>query len=320
MASLLFLAAIAIRQLVINFIASHRRIQFNSVTLFVFGGVPGIAKVSTHPILELLLATVGLISGLILVFLFYMVYTVLVISGSVMIAGVIQWLTFIILMLALFNFIPGFPLDAGRVFRAVLWKATNDYDRATRIASWVGQGIGLLFIAGGITLIIITRQWFTGIVLAFVGWGLEHAAVQSRRQTMFRQALRGIMVADVISKENTYISSNLTLEQLLHDYILVTGQRHFVVVDAAKLQGIVTIRDLESVPKKRWKSACVKEIMTPTDRLVTAHTGQLAADLLEQMNELRIGVMPVLEGDRQVGVLVRENLLRLARTRAEFRM
>jgi CBS domain-containing protein len=320
MASLLFLSAIVIRQLVINFVASRRHIRFNNVTLFVFGGVPGIARVSTLPVLELLLAVVGLISGLILVVLFYAVYTVLVIYGITMIAEVIQWLTLIILMLALFDFIPGFPLDVGRVFRAALWKATADYDRATLITSWVGQGIGLLFIAGGIALMIISRQWFTGLVLAFVGWGLEHAAAQSRRQTVFRQALRGILVADVMSKENTFISSNLTLDQLLHDYILVTGQRHFAVVDAAKLQGIVTIRDLESMPKKRWKSARVEEIMTSTKRLETTHTGQSAADMIEQMNELRIGVMPVLEGDKLVGVLLRDSLLQLARARAEFRM
>jgi CBS domain-containing protein len=320
MASLLFLVAVVIRQLVINFVASRRRIRFNHVTLFVFGGVPGIARVSTLPVLELLLAIVGLISGLILVVLFYAAYTMLVIYGSTMIAGVIQWLTFIILMLTLFDFIPGFPLDAGRVFRAALWKATADYDRATLIASWIGQGIGLLFIAGGIALMIIAQQWFTGLVLAFVGWGLESAAAQSRRQTVFRQALRGIIVADVMSKENTYISSNLTLEQLLRDYILVTGQRHFAVVDAAKLQGIVTIHDLKSMSKKRWKSTRVEEIMTSTNRLEIAHTDQSAADLIEQMNELRIGVMPVLEGDKLVGVLLRDSLLQLARTRAEFRI
>jgi hypothetical protein len=276
--------------------------------------------VSTTPVLEILLALVGIVSNVILVGLFYVVYTVLIITDSIMISGVIQWLTFILLMLTLFNIIPGFPLDGGRVFRAALWKATNDYEKATHIASWVGRGIGLLFVVGGISLMIITQELFTGLVLAFVGWGLERAAAQSSRKSVLRQVLRGTLVVDVMSKENTIISSDLTIKQLVHDNIVVTGQRHFAVVDAAKLQGIVTIRDLKSVPKKRWDSVCVKEIMTPAIRLKTAQTNQLAADLLEQMNELRIGAMPVLEGDKLVGVLVRDNLLLLARTRAEFRI
>jgi len=118
----------------------------------------------------------------IIALIFYVLYIVLAHTGSIVVDVLIQWLAFIFFMLTLFHFIPGFPLDGGRLLRALLWKAAGNYERATRIASWTGWGIGLLFTIGGIMVLIITRQWFVGILLAFPGLVLQNAATHSRRQ------------------------------------------------------------------------------------------------------------------------------------------
>jgi CBS domain-containing protein len=319
-ASLLFFVAVSIREVTLNFLALHRGIPVKRVTLFAFGGVSQIAKEDTLPVLELLLAAAGLLTNLVIAGIFYAIHSILVNTGSVVIDGLILWLAYMYFMLALFHFIPAFPLDVGRLLRMLLWKATGDYDRATRIASWTGQGIGLLLIVGGILLLVLAYQWFNGLALIFVGWILYIAAVQSRRQTVQHEALQRIMARDVMTRECPVVTQQLTLGQLVRDCILVTGQRYFVVADGGKLQGVVTMRDIKRVPKKRRDSTPISEIMTPASELKTAHAQQSAASLLEQMDELGISQIPVLEQDKVIGIVARDSLIRLNKTRGELRM
>jgi CBS domain-containing protein len=317
-ASLLFFIALSIREIILNFLALNRGIPVKRVTLFAFGGLSQIAKEGTLPVLELLLAVAGLLINLIIAGIFYAVHSVLVNTAHVMIDGLILWSAYMYFMLTLFHFIPAFPLDVGRLLRMLLWKATGDYDRATDIASWAGQGFGLLLIVGGILLLVLAGQWFNGLALIFVGWILYLAAARSRRQTALRKALQGIVARDIMAKECPSTTPELSLDQLVRDCILVTGQRYFVVADSGKLQGIVTMRDIKRVPKKRWNSTKISKIMTPASELKTAHAQQSAASLLEQMEELNIDQMPVLEQDEVIGVVARDTLVRLDKTRAEL--
>lgn len=317
-AGLLFFVSVAAREFLRSFVVINRGIPVKSITLLVFGGVLSIAKEATSPILELLVAVAGPLSSLIVAIAFYLVYVLLIITGNVIVAGLIQWLVFINLMLAFLHIVPGFPLDGGRVFRAVLWRTTGDYEQVTRIATWTGQGTGLLLIAGGVVELVITRQWFVGLVLAGVGLVLHNAAAQVRRLAMMSEALQGVTVRDIMSKECPLVSQQLSLGQLVRDFILITGQPYLVVVDGLKLMGIVTVRNIKSIPRERWDSTRITEIMTPAQALKIAHPDQSAASLLEQMNELGISQMPVLEEDRVVGIVARDNLIRLGRTRARF--
>lgn len=181
-ASLLFFAAIAIREFVLSFTATSKGITVRRVTLFVFGGVSQIAKDTTRPSLEVLLAVVGMVCNLMIAGIFYVLYILLAHNGNIVVDVLVQWLAFICFMLALFHFTPGFPLDGGRLLRAFLWKATGNYEQVTRIASWTGWSLGLLFTIGGILVVIITHQWFVGILLAFPGLVLQNAATHSRRE------------------------------------------------------------------------------------------------------------------------------------------
>ena len=317
-ASLLFFISISIREFILGFVAIRRRMPVKGVTLFVLGGVPQTSGETTLPILELLLAVTGLLSNLVIAGIFYGAYLALANSASVIIAGLIQWLAFIIFMLALFHFVPGFPLDGGRVLRVLLWRTSGNYERATRIASWVGWGIGSLLVIGGIVVMILYSQWFTGLFLAFVGWVLQSAATHSRNQVLLYETLRSVVAQDIMTKEYSVVNPQLSLSRLVRDYVMVTGQRYFVVADEAKLLGIVTVRNIKSVPRGRWKSARVGKVMTPVGKLKTAYPQQSGSSLLELMDEIGVNQIPVLEEDGVIGVVIRDSLIRLVKTRAKL--
>jgi len=320
-ASLLFFIAVGFREVILNFLALNRGIPVQRVTLFAIGGLPQIPKGDTQPLLELLMGTAGLLLNLIIAGIFYTIHSALVNTTHVIIDGIILWTAYLYFLLALFHFIPVFPLDGGRLLRTLLWKFTGDYDRSTNIASWAGQGLGLLLIAYGILLLVLSQQWFNGLTLIFVGWVLYLAAVQSRRQTALREALQHIAARDMMSGESPIIATpQFTVGQLVRDCILVTGQRYFVVSEEGKLRGVVTTRDIKKVPKKRWNSTKISRVMTPARRLKTADAQQSAASLLELMDELGLKRMPVLENDKVIGVISQDNLNRLKKTRVELGM
>jgi len=267
------------------------------------------------------MVTAGLLINLVIAGILYAIHSALVNTTHVIINGIILWTAYLYFLLALFHFIPVFPLDGGRLLRTLLWKLTGDYDRSTNIASWAGQGFGLLLIAGGILLLVLSRQWFNGLILIFVGWVLYLAAVQSRRQTALREALQHIAARDMMSGESPIIvTSQFTVGQLVRDCILVTGQRYFVVAEEGKLLGVVTIHDIKRVPKKRWNRTKIGRAMTPARQLRTASAQQSAASVLELMDELGIKRMPVLEEDKVIGVVSQDSLNRLKKTRVELGM
>jgi Zn-dependent protease/predicted transcriptional regulator len=318
-ASLLFFIAVGFREVVLSFLAINRGIPLQRVTLFAIGGLPQIAKGDTRPLLELLIATAGLLLNLVIAGILYAVYSALVSTANVLLDGIVLWTTYLYFLLTLFHFIPVFPLDGGRLLRTLLWQFTGNYDRATNLASWAGQGVGLVLIALGILVMVLSHQWFNGLMLLFAGWVLYLAAVQSRRQTALREALQHIAARDMLSGENPIMATpQLTIGQLVRNCVLVTGQRYFVVAEEGKLLGVVTISDIKRVAKKRWNRTKISKAMTPAHRLKVASAQQSAASVLELMDELRIKRMPVLEGDRVIGVISRDNLNRLKKSRVEL--
>jgi Zn-dependent protease/CBS domain-containing protein len=315
--SLLFLIAVSIRSFIISLVAVNRGIPVKRITLFVFGGGAEISQESTRPLFELLIAATGLLTTLLLCGIFYGIYAIMFNTGSEVAYVIIQWLSYIFFMLFLFHCIPGFPLDAGILLRALFWKITGDYDRSTRITSLIGWTIGLISIAGGILLLITEQQWFNGLTLVGVGWVLQSAANQSRRRAILREALQPVKTEDIMNREFPLISTQSTVSQLIRDYILATGQRYCLITDGDKLEGVVTIENVKRIPKKH-QGYHLDKIMTPTSELKLAHPQQSAASVLGQMDEQWVDHMPVMENDRIVGIVSRESLEHLAQTRNEL--
>ena len=188
-ASLMLFVAVAVRELVLGFIAIRKGIAVESVTLFVFGGMSQLDSETSSPSLELLLAASGQLINIIIAGIFSIIYFVLKGSGNIMIEVLMQWMAFIWFMLVMLHFIPGFPLDGGRALRVFLWRLTTDYIRATRITSWLGWGFGLVMTAGGISLLVLTPELFAGLVLVVFGILLQNAATNSRRRVVQSKAV-----------------------------------------------------------------------------------------------------------------------------------
>lgn len=318
-ASILLFASIIAHELAHSLVAIKNNIPVRGITLFVFGGVSQITKEASRPSIEMLMAIVGPLTSIVIAGFFHGVY--LLLAGShELLATVAQWLAFINALMAMFNLIPGFPLDGGRVLRSIIWLRTGNYVRATLIATRAGRVIGYTFIAGGIILMFTTHEWIGGLWLAFIGWFLETAATISYRQASFHDALRGSTVRDIMTKDCTTIPPELSIDRLVQDYFLRLWHRSFMVTSSNNLKGVVTLHNVRKVSKKCWNTTLVRDIMTPSDKLKTVHPDQDALDLLEQMDEENINEVPVIQGDNVIGMVTRDNLNHHLQIRAALKL
>jgi CBS domain-containing protein len=221
-------------------------------------------------------------------------------------------------LLAVFNLIPGFPLDGGRIFRALVWHRTHDYHRATRIATKVGQGIAYAFIAGGIALIFVLGLWFNGVWLIFIGWFLNDAARASYQQVLLRDALIGITARQVTDYGCPLIPPHMNLAELVQQYVLPTGRSCFLISWGAGLEGMVTLQQIKKVPRDRWAITSVQDIMTPASKLKVAYADQDILSVLQEMDGENANHIPVIEAGKVIGVINREDIARFLRTRTDF--
>jgi Zn-dependent protease/CBS domain-containing protein len=315
-AAVLFFGSICARALAQYAVATRMHMPVQSLTLYVFGGMPRIREQDTRPAPQILMAVAGLLASLVIAGFFFAIYT-LAVFGSFMLADLLQWLFYFNLMIALFNVIPAFPLDGGWILRAILQVTTKDYAKATRIATLTGWIIGFMVIAAGILAVILARDWFAGVATAAFGWFLTDAATASRRQTLIRDALRGMMSQDLMTDDYTPIKQQLSFA-LVRDYIINSGQNCFVVVEDGKLKGIVTLGDTQIHPTQ-WESTHISDIMTPAGLLKTAPPDQPAVDLLEEMDDYDIDQIPVTQDDKLVGMVTHERFFRFLKARAVLR-
>lgn len=317
--SILFFASILTHELAHSVLAIRNNIPVREITLFVFGGVSQITKDATSPRAEFSVAVVGPLTSLAMAGIFYGLHLLLAGAQQTLAASLMQWLALINVVLALFNLIPGFPLDGGRIFRAVVWQRTRDYHKATRLAARVGQGIAYAFIGGGIALIILFREsWFSGLWLILIGWFLHDAARASYRQVLLRDALVGITARQVTDYGCPLIPPNMNLGDVVQQYILPTGRSCLLVTRGGELEGMVTLQHIKRIPRARWPVTSVRDIMTRAGRLKVAHADQDVLSVLQDMVGESANHIPVTEGGRVAGVISREELIRFLRTRTAF--
>lgn len=316
--SLLFFGSVLVHELTHSVIALANGIPVKNITLYVFGGVSQIAREATSPLSELVMAAAGPASSLVIAGLFWGLGA-LVGKSSQHLAALTQWLANINLVLGIFNLVPGFPLDGGRVLRSTIWLATGNYGRATRLATMAGQGIAYLFIFMGI-IMIFTGNWVSGLWIAFIGWFLENAASSSYRQAVLREALQGYTARDVMAQDCALVPRGMSMGELVRDHILRSSRRCFFVASGERLEGMVTLHNIKNVPQDRWDSVTVGEAMIPLEKLKVARPTEDALAILERMDEGDINQMPVVEDGKVLGMIGRDNLLHFIRTRAELGM
>lgn len=315
--SLLFFGSVLIHELAHSVVALAWGIPVKSITLFIFGGVASIGREAERPLSEFLIAIAGPVASLLLAAGFGALGLVGQIVELQPLAGLGLYLGSINLGLALFNMIPGFPLDGGRVFRSAVWAWTGDMNRATRWAATTGRAIAMLMIVGG-GIMILAGNWGNGIWLAFIGWFLDNAASQSAQQAWIRESLQGYTAGDFTSPGCQKVDSNVPLDWVVRDYVLPHGESCFVITDGQQAQGVATLGQIQQIPRQRWGWTPVRQIMTPLSSLKPVRPSETAYSVLERMVAEGQSLLPVVDNDQLLGLVRRDSLMRFAQTRSSL--
>jgi len=231
---LIFIASVLAHELAHSLVARAHGTPVKSIKLFIFGGVSQIAEEPKNPRDEFRFTIVGPLMNLILGLGFGVAWWATR-GWNHPIAALTQWLGFINLLLAGFNLIPGFPLDGGRIFRSIVWAATNNLRKATHLAANIGRGVAFLFILGGMML-IFRGYWINGLWFVFIGWFLESAAAQSWRQFTLGELLKGHKVSEVLTTDWPQVPPDLALEELVHDHFLALPTLAWVHIETAAVK------------------------------------------------------------------------------------
>jgi Zn-dependent protease/CBS domain-containing protein len=315
--SVLFFGSVLVHELMHSIVSQRQGVPVQSITLFFLGGVSQITSEPKQPKDEFRMAIVGPLSSLLLGGIFFGIYfgwRSVDTFAVQFITAIAFWLGSINVFLGVFNLIPGFPLDGGRVLRSLIWWRSGNLKNATRIASNVGRGVGFLFIFGGIWFIFI-GNWINGILLALIGWFVESAAVGSYQQLLMQDMLKGHVASEVMSRDCVVIPPDTTIDQLVHGNILTSGHRCFPVVSGSQIMGMVTLHNIKAVPREQWSTETVKEAMTPFDKLKWVRPDEELSSLLRILTEDNIDQVPVVQDGEIVGMVSRENLLNFVNIR-----
>ena len=324
LASLLLFASVVAHELAHSLVAIRRGIPVQSITLFILGGVANITKEAERPKTEMLMAIAGPLCSLALGLASGAVW--LAIGGyrdnATAFHGLLFTLAWLNMGLAVFNLLPGFPMDGGRVLRAILWQTTKSYRKATHIASIVGQIIGWAMVSAGIGIVIAYYaigsgpfDIFDGLYFVLLGWFLSSIAAGSYRQVQWREAMQGITAALAMSSDFMVVPPSVSLKHLIDDYVLPNRYHSFVVVSDGRLQGMVTIENLRRVPKNQWDITTADGAMTPADKMVSVTPEEEAFSIVEKMSEHQLDELPVVKDGMVIGMVSRHNLVRLMQFR-----
>jgi Zn-dependent protease/CBS domain-containing protein len=303
--ALLLFASVTFHELAHSFVSRRYRITILSITLFIFGGVAQMKGEPPTPKAELRIAIAGPLSSFFLAGVFFALYTVASSPGMRALYG---YLAQINLILGIFNLIPGFPMDGGRVLRSMIWKKTKDYFHATKKASGIGQKISLFFIFFG--LFSILTGFAGGIWLMLVGWFLYSAAQASHQQASLQEALSGVKVKDVMAKNIVMLNSSITLDEAVNGYFLKYGYGGFPVFEDDRYLGIITLKEVRDVPREDWVKVKVLDVLIPrnTEWEVSPEGDALRA--LELMIMKDKGRLAVTDNDKIIGLITRNGIAR----------
>ena len=321
-AALLFLASILVHELSHALVGRRMGIVVRHITLFVFGGMAHTENEPPSPKAEALMAGVGPLTSLALgvasiaggLALSESLLTTgqspaAVLSGMGPVATLLLWLGPINVILGVFNLVPGFPLDGGRVLRAALWGLTGDLQKATRWASWSGQGFAALLAAWGIVS-LVEGMIVQGVWLLFIGWFLRNAARAGYRQTMLNAALGTTRVGELMRRHLQLVSPEMPLSRLIQGLSMRCDQGCYpVVTDGQQLQGVVFLEDVRKVPREAWAHTSVASAMTPITELQTTGEHVEATEILRHFR--RVDELPVVDAAGILrGLIRRQDVLR----------
>lgn len=308
--SILFFACVVLHELGHSIVALRYKLPVKSINLYIFGGISQITSEPANALAEFVIAIAGPLTSLVLATIFYLLE--MVFKGVAPIYAMTKYLALINGTLAVFNMIPGFPLDGGRVFRAIVWGITHNLRRATEIAGVLGRVIAFLFILLGVWQ-LFQGNWANGLWIAFIGWFLENAVVGQVQQQRMHDLLAGHTVEQVMSRSCVMASADLTLQELVDQYILDKGQRCLILLRGDRVAGLLTLHNIRTVPRDRWGSTAAEVVMTPISEVKRTSPEVGLEEALEQMGKDGVNQLPVMKDDQIEGMLSRDDIINYLR-------
>jgi len=308
--SFFFFSSVLAHELMHSLVSQRQGVPVQAITLFIFGGVSQITEEPKTPKDEFRMAIAGPLTSLIIggvLFGVYFTWRDTNTTSVQLITAITYWLGYINLVLGVFNLIPGFPLDGGRVLRSILWWRSGNLRKSTRTSSNIGRIVGFLFIFGGVW-IIFTGNWLNGIWIALIGWFLESNAVGSYRQLLVEDMLKGHVVSELMSRDCAMISPDITINRLVQN-IMTSGRRCFPVGLDDRVLGLITLHEIKTVPHDLWNTKTVGEAMTGLEELKTVRPDDELSSVLRILTMNDINQVPVVQDHKIIGMIGRDNLL-----------
>ena len=313
--SVLLFASVLVHELFHSIVALRQGERVDNITLFILGGVSQIVDEPKKPLQEFSMAVVGPLASLVLAAAFFGLSRLLR-AGIPILAASASYLALLNAGLGVFNLLPGFPMDGGRVLRSLLWQATGNLKKATRTASRIGQAFAFLLIFLGVVQIL--RGFFGGLWLVLIGWFLHSAAVRGYDQVVVKQMLAGIKAKDLMSTDYATVGPELAVQSLVDDHILKKRERVFLVQEGRDLQGIVCLDDIKAAPRQDWMDTKVRDVMTGRDRLEAVKPDSDGAEVLKSLTDKNVNQVPVMDGDRVAGIICRTDFLHYIQVKTEL--
>ncbi|PWB51478.1 MAG: peptidase [Anaerolineales bacterium] len=309
--AILFFVSVFLHELGHSLVALGYKLPVKSITLYIFGGISEITSSPASPLQEFVVAVAGPLTSLLLAAFFYVIQVLF--QGIAPVYASAKYLAYINALLGVFNLIPGFPLDGGRVFRAIVWAVTRNLRRATEIAGYLGQAIAFIFILLGVWL-LFRGDWINGLWIAFIGWFLESAVVGQVQQERMHDLLAGHTVDQIMSRSCVMSPAEITLQELVNSYFLGQGQRCVVVMRLEQPVGFLTLHNIRELPREQWASTQAWQVMTPMDKVKVTGPKVELVKVLEEMGTDGVNQMPVMQDGQVEGMLTREDIVNYMKT------
>lgn len=319
--AVLFFVALLLHELAHSLVAKSRGLRVRAITLFALGGVSQIESEAADAKSEFWIAIVGPLTSLIVGALCFGVER-LAFPGAAAepappVAALLVWLGRINVVLAFFNMIPGYPLDGGRVLRAIIWWIGGSQTRATKWASSTGQAVAFLFILYGLFGFFTGRN-YQGLWLAFIGWFLLDASRSTSLQVEISSGLQGRRVADIMERDCALVEGHISLQDFVNEYVLRSGRRCFIVVQNNSLTGLITPNEVKKVPREEWPQTSVQSVMIPPKQLHVVTPDTPAVQALDLLTKQDVNQVPVVSDGHLVGIFSRGQVIRYLQAHAEL--
>jgi len=310
--------SVLIHEMSHSLVARRKGTSVEKITLFLFGGMAQIEKEPETPYSELIMAIAGPAASFVVAAIFGVIWFFT--KDIAFVREPVGYLAIINTVLGVFNILPGYPLDGGRILRSIIWKTTGNLERATFIASTVGRVIGFMIIAVGIFFIFM-GNFLNGIWLAFIGWFIQSSAQMGYRQLIFETSIKGIKVRDVMNENIVNVTKDITIQDLVDDYFMKYRFGRFPVIEDEKTQrfiGVISLHDIKGVSKEEWPEVKIGDIVKSVSESEKVDMSMEISDAIKKMGKDDLGHLVIMSGNKLRGIITKSDVMRFIKIRSEF--